>query len=640
MVLCLVVRMADSEIAPTQMLKVARDPLVETIIGERYRVLARIGEGGMGTVFRVEHTHMKKVLALKLLRSEYSNVEDAARRFEREAQSASRLSHPNIISVTDFGHGAAGELFLVMEFVAGEPLSDVLARDGRMQPARACHIASQILLALEHAHEQGVIHRDLKPANVMLVKDPDPGKPEAVKILDFGIAKMTQAQGTTDEPLTRGMMIFGTPAYMSPEQAAGQDADGRADLYSCAVILFEMLTGRRPFQCDDLVKLLAMQITAQAPRFAEVAPDVRIAPELESVVMRGLEKDRTQRFATAGEFRAAIERSSTDVAELGARFAAKSVRMSITAGAKLWARRDEAVALSRRVWTRILEIKGKLDKLAGPVLERLPVAIRRFVIPAVAALLLVVLLWPGGAPRKGASLKAEPPKLKPVAAELKSPIKHIEETMAQGQLTEARVLIMQQISAHPNEGRVRYLLGNLEFADKNPSAGLQAYEEALRLDPGLRGDAALLVNIRSELGDKKVGFIALEMLIKQVGKPASALLIDIASDDRRPEFRKAARDACETLGCTDKVDLVGSYALDLSQAHTCEDKRAAVQKLGEMGDPKAIEPLRKARSERRSLLGGFLSTSGNACVVKDIDAALTALGAPPPPPPPTKRRRR
>jgi tetratricopeptide (TPR) repeat protein len=583
---------------------------------------------------------MKKVLALKLLRSEYSNVEDAARRFEREAQSASRLSHPNIISVTDFGHGAAGVLFLVMEFVAGEPLSDVLARDGRMQPARACHIASQILLALEHAHEQGVIHRDLKPANVMLVKDPDPGKPEAVKILDFGIAKMTQAQGTTDEPLTRGMMIFGTPAYMSPEQAAGQDADGRADLYSCAVILFEMLTGRRPFQCDDLVKLLAMQITAQAPRFAEVAPDVRIAPELESVVMRGLEKDRTQRFATAGEFRVAIERSSTDVAELGARFAAKSVRMSITAGAKLWARRDEAVALSRRVWMRILEIKGKLDKLAGPVLERLPVAIRRFVIPAVAALLLVVLLWPGGAPRKGTSLKAEPPKLKPVAAELKSPIKHIEETMAQGQLTEARVLIMQQISAHPNEGRVRYLLGNLEFADKNPSAGLQAYEEALRLDPGLRGDAALLVNIRSELGDKKVGFIALEMLIKQVGKPASALLIDIASDDRRPEFRKAARDACETLGCTDKVDLVGSYALDLSQAHTCEDKRAAVQKLGEMGDPKAIEPLRKARSERRSLLGGFLSTSGNACVVKDIDAALTALGAPPPPPTPTKRRRR
>jgi tRNA A-37 threonylcarbamoyl transferase component Bud32 len=634
--------MADSEIAPTQMLKVARDPLVDTIIGERYRVLARIGEGGMGTVFRVEHTHMKKVLALKLLRSEYSNVEDAARRFEREAQSASRLSHPNIISVTDFGHGAAGELFLVMEFVAGEPLSDVLARDGRMEPARACHIAEQILLALEHAHEQGVIHRDLKPANVMLVKDPsDPRKPETVKILDFGIAKLTQAQGTADEPLTRGVMIFGTPAYMSPEQAAGQEADGRADLYSCAIILYEMLTGHRPFHCEDLVKLLAMQITATPAPFATIAPDGRVSPELEVVVMRGLEKDRAKRFATAAEFREALERSSTDVAERGARLAARSVHMSITAGAKLWARRGEAVAFSRRVWNRVVEIKGKLDKHAEPALKHLPEKMRRFVIPAIVLLLFLVLVWPSGSRRKGASPKTEPPKVKPVAAELKSPIKHIEETMAKGQLVEARVLIMQQISAHPSEGRVRYLLGNLEFADKNPSAGLQAYEEALRLDPGLRGDAALLVNIRSELGDKKVGFIALEMLIKQVGKPAADLLADIASDDRRQEFRKASRDACETLGCTKKVDLVGSYSLDLSQAHSCDEKRIAVQKLGETGDPRAIEPLKKARAERRSLLGGFLSTGGNACVAKDIDAALTALGAPPPPPPaPMPKRRR
>jgi tRNA A-37 threonylcarbamoyl transferase component Bud32 len=644
MVLCRVERMADSEIAPTQMLRVERDPLVDTIIGERYRVLARIGEGGMGTVFRVEHTHMKKVLALKLLRAEFSKVEDAARRFEREAQSASRLSHPNIISVTDFGHGAGGELFLVMEFVAGEPLSDVLARTGRMEPARACHIAGQILLALEHAHGQGVIHRDLKPANVMLVKDPDPHKPETVKILDFGIAKMTQAEGPaqeSNEPLTRGMMIFGTPSYMSPEQAAGQEADSRSDLYSCAIILYEMLAGRRPFLCDDLVKLLAMQITSPPPRFAEVAPDVHVSAELEAVVMRVLEKDREKRFATAAEFRAAIDRSSTDVAELGARIAARSVHMGIAAGAKLWSRRSEAVAFLRRVWTKVVEVKGRLDQVADPVLRRLPAAIRRFVIPAVAVLLLVVLFFPtGGASRKGASPKTEPPKPKPVASELKSPIKHIEETMAKGLLTEARVLIMQQISAHPNEGRVRYLLGNLEFADKNPSAGLQAYEEALRLDPGLRADAALLVNIRAELGDKKVGLVALEMLIKQVGKPASTILADLASDDRRPEFRKDARDACETLGCLGKVDLVGSYALDLAQAHSCEDKRVAIQKLGETGDAKAIEPLRKARSERRSLLGGFLSTSGNGCVVKDIDAALTALGAPPTPPPSTPRRRR
>jgi eukaryotic-like serine/threonine-protein kinase len=633
--------MSDSDIAPTQLVTITRDPLVDTIVGERYRILGRIGEGGMGTVFRVEHTLMKKVLALKLLRAEFSNVPDAVRRFEREAQSASRLSHPNIISVTDFGHGAGGELFLVMEFVAGEPLSTVLAREKRLDIGRACHIAGQILRALEHAHGEGVVHRDLKPANVMLVKDPDPRQPETVKILDFGIAKMTQAQGN-DEPLTRGMMIFGTPAYMSPEQAAGQEADARADLYSCGIMLFEMLAGRKPFENEDLVKMLGLQITAPPPRFAEVAPDAHVPSALETVVLRALEKERDKRFTTAAELREAIERSSTDVAELGARFAAESVRMGFSAGARLWAKRPLAVAGLRRVWDVIGRGKARLDRLAEPVLKHLPAKIRRFAVPAVAVLLLCVLLFArGGGPRKalGPSPKLEPPKPKPVAAEMKSPLKLIEEAMAKGHLTEARVLIMQQISAHPNEGRVRYLLGNLEFADKNPSAGLQAYEEALRLEPSLRADAALLVNIRAVLDDKRLGLIALEMLIKQVGKPAVALLADIATDDRRAEFRRLAREGCETLDCLKKVDRVASYSLDLAQARTCEEKREAVVKLGETGDKRAIEPLRKARSERRSLLGGLITSGSNACIVKDIDAALTALGAPPPPRT-TKRRRR
>jgi len=591
----------------------------------------------MGTVFRVEHVHMKKVLALKLLRPEFSSVPDAARRFEREAQSASRLSHPNIISVTDFGHGEAGELFLVMEFVAGEPLSEVLIREGRLEPGRACRIACQILRALEHAHGEGVVHRDLKPANVMLVKDADPRQPETVKILDFGIAKMTQAQGS-DEPLTRGMMIFGTPAYMSPEQAAGQEADGRSDLYSCGIILFEMLAGRKPFAHEDLVKLLGMQITAPPPRLAEVAPDVALPSGLEAVVMRVLEKERAKRFANATEFREAIERSSTDVAELGARFAAESVRMGLSAGARLWAKRPAAVALARRGWAGLCRVKQWIDQVAHPVLRFVPERLRRFVVPGLALILLLVLVLARGGGSKGPAPKLPPPKPKPVAAELKSPIKTIEENMTKGHLTEARVLIMQQISAHPNEGRVRYLLGNLEFADKNPAAGLQAYEEALRLEPGLRADAALLVNIRSELNDKKVGYVALEMLVKQVGKPAVDVLADVATDDRRAEFRRYAREGCQQLGCLKKVDLVASYSLDLAQGRNCEEKREAVQKLGESGDPRAIEPLKKARAERRSLFGGFLGTSGNACILKDIDAALTALGAPPPPAP--KRRRR
>ncbi|HEX7599051.1 MAG TPA: hypothetical protein VF518_12620, partial [Polyangia bacterium] len=206
----------------------------------------------------------------------------------------------------------------------------------------------------------------------------------------------------------------------------------------------------------------------------------------------------------------------------------------------------------------------------------------------------------------------------------------IEEVMSKGHFAEARVLIMQQISAHPDVARVRFLLGHLEFADKNPAAGLPAYEEALRLDPGLRGDAALLVNLRGLLPDRKLGLAALDLMIKRIGVPAGTTLAEIASEDRRPEFRRDARAACETLGCTNKIDRVESYSLDLSQGRTCAEKREAVEKLGATKDPRAIDPLRKARTgERSGIIGRVLGGGGNACIYKDIDIALKELGVEP-----------
>jgi tetratricopeptide (TPR) repeat protein len=233
---------------------------------------------------------------------------------------------------------------------------------------------------------------------------------------------------------------------------------------------------------------------------------------------------------------------------------------------------------------------------------------------------------------RGAAPRLQPPQPKPVAQELKSPIKRIEEEMAKGRLAEARILIMQQISAHPDVARVRYLLGNLEFAEKNPAAGLQAYEEALRMDAGLRGDAALLVNVRGLLPDKRLGWAALDLMIKQIGVPAGGTLAEVASEDRRVEFRREARSACDTLRCADKIDRVQSYSLDLQQGRSCAEKREAVEQLGATHDPRAIEPLRKARyGERGGLLGRVLGGGGNACIFKDIDAALKELGVEPQP---------
>ena len=614
--------------APTEIAEAPRDPRVGTVVGERYRVLGRIGEGGMGAVFRAEHILMKKVVALKLLHTDVGQVEEAARRFEREAQSASRLNHPNIVSVTDFGRNHTGELFLVMEYVAGVSLAAELAREGRLSVARACRLAGQILSALEHAHGQKVVHRDLKPANVMLVQSPDLRLGEMAKILDFGIAKITE--GSEGElPLTKGVMIFGTPSYMSPEQATGQEVDSRSDLYSCGIILYEMLTGRKPFDGEDLVKLMAMQVTASPPPFARVAPDADIPATVEAVVMRALQKDRERRYGAAAEFREALEEAEAPGA--GVRLAAASARLGKTAGAALWARRWMVRAALGKLWVALGWAGRQMARAARSLIARLPPAAQPWVRPVAALVIvgLVVALLFGH--RHGAAPYLLPPRPKPVAQEMKSPIKQIEGAMAKAHFAEARILIMQQISEHPDVARVRYLLGNLEFADKNPGAGLQAYEEALRMDAGIRGDAALLVNVRKLLPDKKLGRTALDLMIRQIGAPACSALAEIASDDHRVDFRQDARSACDNLGCTDKVDRVQSYTLDLAQGKSCAEKREAVQQLGASKDPRAVEPLRKARhGERGGFFGRVLGSGGNACIIKDIDAALKQLGAEPP----------
>jgi tRNA A-37 threonylcarbamoyl transferase component Bud32 len=606
--------MTDQGVAPTEMASVSRDPRVGTVVGERYRLIEPIGEGGMGAVYRAEHILMKKVVALKLLHSDMQ-MEDAGRRFEREAQSASRLNHMHIVSVTDFGRNQTGELFLVMEYVAGQSLADAID-EGRLTVSRACRLTGQILSALEHAHEQKVVHRDLKPANVMLVQNPDPRLGEVAKILDFGIAKITEnAEG--EQPLTRGVMIFGTPSYMSPEQATGQDVDVRSDLYSCGVMLYEMLAGRKPFESDDVVKLMAMQVTAAPPPLSRVAADAHIPEAVQAVVMRALEKNREQRFASAREFRMALEAAELASPRSGSRLADWREAM---------ARASRAVAeLGRTVRFQVGELKARLPRRAQP-----------WAVPGTVVVLVGLIgLWAYSC-RSGAAPRLQPPPPKPVAQEMRSPIKDIEDHMVKARFSEARVLIMQQISAHPDVARVRYLLGNLEFAEKNPAAGLQAYEEALRMDAGLRGDAALLVNVRGLLSDKRLAQPALDLLIKQVGVPARATLAELASEDRRPEFRRAARDACDSLGCADQVDKVQSYSLDLTQGRSCLEKREAVEKLGDTKDKRAIEPLRKARYEERGgLLGRMLGGGGNACIIKDIDAALKKLGVEPP----TRKRR-
>jgi serine/threonine-protein kinase len=278
----------------------AGDALVGRVLGGRYRLAERLGQGGMGTVYRGMHTLMDKPLAVKILRGELATDADAVARFHREARSASRLDHDHCIRVTDFGQSEDGLLYLTMELLEGRSLARRM-RDGRLPVAEACSIAYAIALALEHAHEAGVIHRDLKPDNVFLAKR-SRGR-EVVKVLDFGLAKLASDSGKS-RSITRDGTVFGTPEYMAPEQAQGDPLDARTDLYALGVLLYHMLTGELPFQAETFVALLTKHIREQPRPPRDLVPD--LPPALDAIVMKCMAKRADGRFESASALAEAL----------------------------------------------------------------------------------------------------------------------------------------------------------------------------------------------------------------------------------------------------------------------------------------------------------------------------------------------
>jgi eukaryotic-like serine/threonine-protein kinase len=287
------------------------DPLIGTVVAERYRIDRLLGEGGMGKVYAAEHVLMQKRLALKALRPELCTLPEFVARFEREALAAANIDHPNIAAATDLGKLPDGSLFLVLELVVGNSLRDVIDK-GPMALERALHIARQIAAALTAAHALGIVHRDLKPENVTLVSKG--GDPDFVKVLDFGVAKIpldsdreAGSGPVVAGPLTRVGEVFGTPEYMAPEQALGQPVDGRADLYALGVITYELLAGVRPFGSQSPNGILGQQLAKPVPPFSVRSPEARVPLRVEQLVMKLLAKELANRFATAEEVVAALD---------------------------------------------------------------------------------------------------------------------------------------------------------------------------------------------------------------------------------------------------------------------------------------------------------------------------------------------
>lgn len=270
------------------------DPLIGHIVAGSYRLLAKLGQGGMAVVYKGEHLRMNRLVAIKLLSPKLSRQPEFVARFHREAEIVSRLNHPNVVAIYDFGEAEDGLVYLAMEFLDGQPLSALINQEGPLALERVVKIIWQAAAALHAAHHQGLIHRDFKPDNVMVCKPV--GQSDWVKVVDFGVAKWLRVP-PKEKVLTRRGLVVGTPHYMSPEQMAGKQLDARSDLYSLALVAYEMLAGAKPQR----------RVNEPPPPF----PNFRRQPErpaaVEPVIQKALARDPDDRYPSTMEFAMALE---------------------------------------------------------------------------------------------------------------------------------------------------------------------------------------------------------------------------------------------------------------------------------------------------------------------------------------------
>jgi serine/threonine protein kinase len=272
-----------------------------SIIDQRYEILSLVAEGGMGFIYKARQLPLGRVVALKVLRKELAHDEASIKRFSREAKTISQLAHPDIITLFDYGIDPDGQMYLVVEWLDGADLADVLAAEGSIEPIRASRIAMITARSLAAAHRKGVIHRDLKPENIFIIQRHDDGEDERIKVLDFGIAKLIN-EDDNEVRITKMGAVCGTPEFMSPEQARGEPLDGRSDLYALGCLLYTMLVGALPFEHESVYQLLLMH---QRHAFPLLHPS--LPRELNDIIQRATRKLRDERFSSADEMADALE---------------------------------------------------------------------------------------------------------------------------------------------------------------------------------------------------------------------------------------------------------------------------------------------------------------------------------------------
>ena len=376
------------------MLSEPQDPLVGTTIAGRYRILSRIAAGGMGVVYRAEQIFLKHQVVIKRLHPALTGQGTAVERFTREAQAAARIDHPNVCRVLDCGTSEDGAVYIAMELLEGQLLTDRIAELEILPLSEIIDIGGQLCDALGRAHTLGIVHRDLKPDNVMLVARPA-GTGDLAKIMDFGVAKLQHdADG---KALTQAGMVFGTPKYMAAEQAAGEPLDARADLYSLGVMLFEMATGRPPFDAPTMSGLLTKHLTEPAPMLEDAAPHLAYPLQFRELVARCLVKDPVHRIQTAAEVGAALRACAGLRPSLVGPLVPRRARASPSAVTVPAAGGPGSPPRTDEVLTTGFEPLQTAD-VTRPLPHRRPPRLILWALAGglVAAVVLTLLLWSGG----------------------------------------------------------------------------------------------------------------------------------------------------------------------------------------------------------------------------------------------------
>jgi len=556
--------------------------MVGEVIEDRFEIVRLIGSGGGGAVFEVMDRQTEQPAALKMLVAE---DKDLAARLVREGKALSLVAHPNLVALVDAGETADGTPYVVTELVNGRSLREVLDTE-TIPPRRALAIVRQLLEALDHVHAAGMIHRDIKPENIMLADGGQPGR-DYVRLLDFGAAKIVDPSNIGEGKLTRaGLEVFGSPPYIAPETAIGEPIDGRTDLYSVGVVLYELLAGRVPFEHEDTTTLLRMHVTDPPPPLHAAAPDREILPELERVVQKALAKVPDQRYATALDMHAAVENAAhvLETAPPRPQVQRAASRPSLPPA-------PARPGLGRRA--------RELASGFGAAMLRHP---RTAAIAGVALVLVVVLV----VVLRGSSTAA------PVA--VKGGSGSAIAAAAGGSAAGAAAL-----AAHPTDAagaKALVAAADAVLAKRDYTAAVSAYERALAADRALGGDANLRVHLAQigAKGDAVSATVALE-LESHLEPPDAKTIAWLAATAKQPAVRHRAYAIAERDGFAGTIDRLASWTLDLRQPASCDDRKETIAKLVTLGDKRAIDALQKASTQ--------------ACIAKEATAAVETLQAKP-----------